>query len=310
MDDWAKLVAVSCDSGLYLLQLALAHGVLSRIRIIVLPIAWHVHPVDVLHDHLLLLSVLLGARVLSFLDVLDWWRLLALDVECRLADWLPPTIQLQIGCLRAGLRHLRLLLSAHSHRVLMWAHLILIYTGLHIDLLAWNLVSGIVWCKWSVLLLDGSELLLCSQISLTSLIWIVVAHALLVNGLRDGLWGRNPVSVCISTLAFLGSVLGQSLLLLSRKLIWILLLAHRGLNDLLRSLWRVLLLRNTNWGVDFICRTASVCALVFRHNIVERLVLEISIAFLLLWLVNLAHRWSTSGVGGLQPLTLHVAWAW
>ena len=93
LDDWAKLVAVSCDCWLHLLELTLAEGVLSWNRIVILSISRDVHSVDVLHDQLLFFCIVLfRIWILGFLDVLDWRCLFTLYIEGRWACWLPSAI--------------------------------------------------------------------------------------------------------------------------------------------------------------------------------------------------------------------------
>ena len=184
----------------------------------------------------------------------------------------------------------------------MLSHLALICTCLHINLFAGPLICGIIWSEWSFLLLNCSKLLLCSEFSLASLVWIVASHALLMDRIGNCFWGWDAMCVSIPALLFLSAVLRQPCLLLCRILVWILLLSHLWLNNLLRALRGILLLLlllYSNWRVHLVSGTSSVCTLVFRHDIVKRLILKICIAFLFLWFVYTVHRWSTSCVGSL-----------
>ena len=311
MDNWSELIAVSRDCWLHLLELALAHRMLSRHGIVVLTITRNVHAVDILHDKLLFFCVMvLWTWNLSLLNVLDGGCLFALNIESRLTGWFSSTIELQVWCFGTGLGHLRLLRSTHCYRVLMLSYMTRVCASFHIHLFARHLLWGVIRSKWSFLLLNSCELLLCSDFSLASLVWIIASHALLMNWICDCLWSWDSMSICVSAFLLLSAVLSQSRLLLGRVLIWILLLIHLGLNYLLLALRCVLLLLTTNWWVYFVIYATSICSLIFRHDVVEGLVFKISITLLFLRLVYWVHRWTSSCVGGLQSLRLHVSRAW
>jgi len=298
--NWSELIAISRDCWLHLLELALTHRMLGRHRIVVLTIARNVHAVDILHDKLLFFCVMvLWTWDLSLLNVLDGGCLFALNIESWLTGWFSSTIELQVWCFGTGLGHLRLLRSTHCDRVLMLSNMTRVCASFHIHLFAWHLLWSIIRGKWSFLLLNSCELLLCSDFSLASLIWIISSHALLMNWISDCFWSWDSVSICVSTFLLLGAVLSQSRLFLGRVLIWILLVIHLGLNHLLLALRCVLLLLTTNWWIYFVVYATSIRSLIFRHDVVESLVFKISIALLFLWLVYWIHRWTSSCVGSL-----------
>ena len=306
MDNWTELIAVSRYRWLHLLELALANRMLGRNGIVVLTITRNVHTVDILHDQLLFFCVMvLWTWDLSLLNVLYGGCLFALNIEGWLTCWFSSTIELQVWCFGTRLGHLRLLRSTHWYRILM-SHVTCVCTSFHIHLFAGYLLGGIIRSKWSFLLLNSCELLLCSDFSLASLIWIITGHALLMNRICNCLWSWDSVSVCVSAFLLLGAVLCQSRIFLCR----ILLLIHRGLNHLLLALRCVLLLLTSNWLVYFVVNASSICPLIFRHDVVEGLVFKISIALLFLRLVDRIHGWSSCRVGSLQALRLHISRAW
>ena len=310
MDNWSELIAVSRDCWLHLLELALAYRMLSRHGIVVLTITRNVHAVDILHDKLLFFCVMvLWTWNLSLLNVLDGGCLFALNIESRLTGWFSSTIELQVWCFGTGLGHLRLLRSTHCYRVLMLSYMTRVCASFHIHLFARHLLWGVIRSKWSFLLLNSCELLLCSDFSLAPLIWIITSHALLMNWICDCLWSWDPVSVCVSAFLFLGAVLSKPRFL-CRMLIRILLLINLGLDHLLLALRCVLLLLTTNWWVYFVVYATSIGSLIFRHDVVEGLVFKVSIALLFLRLVDWIHGWTSCCICRLQALWLHIPRAW
>ena len=300
MDNWPELITVSCDCWLHLLELALAHRMLGGNGIVVLTIPRNVHAIDILHNHLLFFCIMvLWTWDLSLLNVLYGGCLFALNIESWLTSWFPSAIELQVWCFGTGLSHLRLLGSAHCYRVLMLSHVARVCSSFHIHLFTGHLLRGIIWSKWSFLFLYSCELLLCSDFSLASLIWIIASHGLLMNWICDCLWSWDSVSICISAFLLLGTVLCQPRLFLCRVLIWILLLSHLRLNYLLLALRCVLLLLASNWWVDFVVYATPIRSLIFCHDIVEGLVFKISIALLFLRFIDWIHGWPTCSIGRL-----------
>ena len=174
LDDRTKLVAVTMNRWLHLLELTLAQRVLVSLRIwivvllhISLVLTRYLHSVHVFDDHLLILGharfLLFLIWVANLLNILHRGCLFALDVKGWLTYWLTTTVKLKIGLLRGRLSKFRFRLSSHSNRMLMMLiqlHLILagialICSSLHVCLLTLPCISWVVWCHWSFLLLSS-----------------------------------------------------------------------------------------------------------------------------------------------------------
>ena len=309
-------------------------------------VARYLHSVHILNDHLLILrcKVLLMSWVLFFLfliwiagllNILDWRSLLSLNVECGLTDWLAATVQLKIGLLRRWLSQLWFRLSSHWHRILVrWGVLIHLHmigasvalvdttSSLHVSFLTRHCMSRIVWCHGSFLLL-GCKLFLSAEFTLTHMVWIILCHTLLMNGVSDCLRSSNSMWIDISALLFFVHVLCHTSLLLGRKLIFLLLTILRrllllwlcllGINlgvchRLPGSLWCILFrASNRYWGINFVCHASPVDTLIFGHNLLEGLIVEVTTTFLFGRFVYGVRCWSTSSVSCLKTLSLLVS---
>ena len=182
LDDRTKLVTMTVDRRLHLLELTLTQWVLISLRIwmiillhVSLVLASYLHSIHILNDHLLILRnqrlilwwvvlfPLLLIWVANLLNILHRRCLFALDVKGRLTYWLAATVKLKIWLLGRRLSQLRFRLRSHSDGILMMlVHLHLILAGvalvcssLHVGLLALSCIGWVVRCHWSFLLLGS-----------------------------------------------------------------------------------------------------------------------------------------------------------